>query len=263
MLNLDSVRAKLERAGEHGRLLDQELDAWLKDTPYALSHKVSRDQLRHSVIVSILKPPPLTRWALFVGDAVHNMRSALDHLVYAISVHELKLDPPPNQGRCAFLINDTRDDFRSKHWRIKELSEPVREAIESVQPYNRKHPTMPPLLGVLRDFDDADKHRLIKIVLQQPTDIKVSATGPGVRPEDLRFETAHANVVDGFEIASVTSRSPMPHLKIDCSVTLSVAVEHAPGPAGHERRGIEACVLEDLLPEVHQVVEIVKAAVSA
>lgn len=122
MLNLDSVRAKLERAGEHGRLLDQELDAWLKDTPNALSHKISRDQLRHSVIVSILKPPPLTRWALFLGDAVHNMRSALDHLIYAISVHELKLDPPPNQGRCAFLINDTRDDFRSKHWRIEELS---------------------------------------------------------------------------------------------------------------------------------------------
>jgi hypothetical protein len=263
MLNLDSVGAKLERAYEHGRLLDQELDAWLKDTPYILSHKVSRDQLRHSVIVSILKPPPLTRWALLLGDAVHNMRSALDHLVYAISIHELKTDPPPNEGRCAFLINDTRDDFRSKHWRIRELSQGVREAIESVQPYNRKqHATMPPLLAVLRDFDDADKHRLIKIVLQQPTDINVSATGPGLHPEDLHFETAHANVVDGFEIASVTSRSPMPHLKVDCSVTISVAVEHAPGPAGHERRGIEALVLEDLLPEVHHVVEIIKAAVN-
>jgi hypothetical protein len=265
MLSLDSVLAKIERAHEHARLIDQELDAWIEENPYAISLKINSDCTRHSIVFSILKPPPLQRWSLIFGDAIHNLRSALDHLVYAISVHDLKADPPPNEGRSAFLINDAPNDFRSKYWRIADLSQPIRDAIESVQPYKRPRAPMPPLLSILRDFDDADKHRLIKVVLQRPIAFKIEVKGPGLIPADHHFESPYVDLVDGAEIAWVTSKYPTPHLQLQANVTASIAVEHAPGPGpdGIERTGIERLLLEDLLPEVREVVRIVSAAVGA
>lgn len=261
MLRLDSVFAKIERAREHADLLDKELTAWIDGNPYALHLKVNSDFTRYSVIISILKPPPLQRWSLIFGDAIHNLRSALDHLIYAISIHALKADPPPNERRSAFLINDTPSDFKSKHWRVADLSQPVRQAIESVQPYNRKHANMPPLLTLLRDFDDADKHRLIKVVLQRPVEFNISITGPGLRPEDQHFESAYMDVVDGAEIAWITCKRPTPNLQLNGGVTLTIVVEHVPGPLGVQRTGIERLLLEDLLPEVREVIEVVSGAV--
>ena len=138
---------------------------------------------------------------------------------------------------------------------------PVQTTIEGVQPYNRKHPPMPPLLTVLRDFDDADKHRLIKVVLQRPSAFEISATGPGLKPEEIHFESPYVDLVDGAEIAWVTSDRPTPGLQLSGRVTATIAVEHAPGPGpdGIERTGIERLLLEDLLPEVREIVRIVSA----
>lgn len=257
------MNAKILRAEEHARLLDQELIAWMKEPPYALTRKVSSDLKRHSIAVSILKPPPLQRWSLLLGDAIHNLRSALDHLVYAISVHELKADPPPNERRCAFPIVDAAKDFGSQRKYIRDLSLPVQAAVESVQPYNRKHALMPPLLAVLRDFDDADKHRLIKVVLQRPDEINIDVTAPGLVSDDVHIGSQHVNLVENdTEIAWITLDSPYPNLNVKCRTTLAVLVDHAPGPQDHDRRGIEALLITDLLPEVREVVGIVSSAVT-
>jgi hypothetical protein len=121
---------------------------------------------------------------------------------------------------------------------------------------------MPPLLAVLRDFDDADKHRLIKVVLQRPTEFNWTISGPGLIPDDHHIESPYVDLVDGAEIASVTSKRPTPYLQFKGRVTASIVVEHAPGagPDGIARTGIERLLLEDLLPEVREVVRIVSAA---
>jgi len=233
--------------------------------------KIRTQSLKRSTAISHaqrhlldLKAAAAAALVVDLGDSIHNLRCALDHLVYTISVHELNADPPPNAGKCAFVIKDAPNDFRSNHWHIEALSLPVRKAIESVQPYNRKHPILPPLLAVLRDFDDADKHRLIKVVLQRPYEFNISAIGPGLRPEDHHFESPYVDLADGAEIAWVTSKHPTPHLQLQGRVTATIAVEHAPGPSpgGIERTGIERLLLEDLLPEVREVIRIVSAAVT-
>ncbi len=263
MFRLESVALKLERAHEHARLLEQELEAWIAEQPYAASTRANSDFTRHSVIISILKPPPLQRWSLLFGDAIHNLRCALDHLVYAISVHELSADPPPNAGTCAFIINDRPEDFRSKYFRIRDLSEAVKRAIESVQPYNRQHATKPPLLAVLRDFDDIDKHRLIHVVLQRPYEFRISAAGPGMLPEDQYFESPYVDLVDGAEIAWVSCKRPNPHLRLTGRISATIGVEHRAGPDGVVRTAVERLLLADLLPEIREIVRIVSAAVQA
>jgi hypothetical protein len=43
------------------------------------------DFTRYSFIIRELRRPAFKRWALIAGDCIHNLRSALDHLVYAIA----------------------------------------------------------------------------------------------------------------------------------------------------------------------------------
>jgi hypothetical protein len=59
---------------------------------------------RHSLILRVLKLPALERWSLVAADCVHNLRCALDHLVYAIAVYESGQDPPPNHRGLQFPI---------------------------------------------------------------------------------------------------------------------------------------------------------------
>jgi hypothetical protein len=258
---MERALEKIDRANEHAHLIDQEIRTWFQEYPYTISEKVNSDFTRHSLILSVGTPPPLRRWSLIFGDAVHNLRCALDHLVYAISVHELKSDPPPNQGITQFVINDRGNDFKSKFWRIKDLSDSVRKAIEGVQPYNRPHAFLPPALALIRDLDDSDKHRLIRVAVHKPISFDVSLTGFGFDVSDLTFENPIVELVDGAELAWITSKRPTPYAKLEASVTLSVVVTHDTGPTGIYATGIERLLINELIPEVREVVQIVADAV--
>ena len=50
---------------------------------------------------------------------------------------------------------------------LGQISEPVRAIFESLQPYNRPDPTLPPLLRILRELNNVDKHRLLKLAYEQ------------------------------------------------------------------------------------------------
>ena len=160
-LTAESVHSKLERAEFHAQTLYDEIRPWLRSNPFELRQVVNADSTRYSVVAHLVgDEPPVSRWTLHGWRSVHNLRCALDHLIYAIAVHESGIDPPPDERNLMFPIADVPQSFLDSAYRIKSLSSPVRAAIESVQPYNRSHATLPPLLGVLRDLENTDKHRL-------------------------------------------------------------------------------------------------------
>ena len=70
---------------------------------------------------------------------------------------------PPDENKLMFPITDSAVKFNEAAQRIRSLSAPVRKAIEDVQPFNRPHPKLPPLLAILRDFENIDKHRLLRL----------------------------------------------------------------------------------------------------
>ena len=77
---LAAPRAKLGRAKEHVVELRRELEAYFSREPYAASHDYDPETRCH-IFRAVVREPPPTRFALIVGDAVHNSRAALDHLV--------------------------------------------------------------------------------------------------------------------------------------------------------------------------------------
>ena len=163
-LNLASVEAKLKRAEHHAQSLTDEIIPWLNLNNYKLRKEVNADSTRYSIVVDqIGSDPPSERWSLMVGDCLHNLRCALDHLVYAIAVHESGTDPPLDEKALMFVIADAPGEFAKSSKRIQSLSVPVQAAIERVQPFNRPHATLPPLLSVLANLENVDKHRLVRL----------------------------------------------------------------------------------------------------
>jgi hypothetical protein len=84
----DTCWLKIGRAEEHWNTLYTENKAWVDGTPYNSSKRCNEDGSRHSLVVEIKKHPPLDRWSLVAGDCVHNLRSTLDALVYALAVRQ-------------------------------------------------------------------------------------------------------------------------------------------------------------------------------
>lgn len=217
-LDLTGVRAKLARGQEHAQALDQELRAWIERKPYSLTEHVNSDSTRYSLVLRENERPPFQRWTLMAADCLNNLRSALDHLIYAVAVSESGQNPPPCEGSLMFPITDGRlqfDEALSKG-RLGKLSEPVRAAVESLQPYNRPHPGLPlPLLTILRVLNNSDKHRLLKISYSAVAQGEFSLEGP--HPQDGRQFRSIINsggeLNDGTEIFAMLCDRPTPNMK--------------------------------------------------
>src|SRR5271157_2969691 len=105
-LDLTGVNAKLSRTKEHTNSVKDEVAAWMNTRPCNLTPKANTDFTRWALVISVPKTADLVRWTLIVGDAINNLRPALDHLIYAIAVHESASNSPPDEKRLAFPICD-------------------------------------------------------------------------------------------------------------------------------------------------------------
>lgn len=230
-LDLTSVRAKLTRSQEHTQAFKNEVLAWTERHPYSLLQKKNSDCTRHSLIIRVNEPPPLQRWSLMIADAFNNLRSALDHLVYAIAVHEAAPNVPARERKLQFPITDCGVRFDSavnERHNLGAITEPVRAAIKNAQPYNRPDPTLPPLLAILRDFTNSDKHKLLHLALTCPIRGDIGFSGslpPGAGCEVSPFM---GEIEDEAEVCAIVSSCPTPEMKFDRHVLdVVVAIRHA------------------------------------
>lgn len=119
------------------------------------------------VVARMPDPPPIV--GLLVGDCIHNLRSALDHIVYSlISTNHLRLGKPPSE-KAMFPICDTRSGYLHQIGKLKRLDgipDAVATFIESLQPYHTREKgldhTLHPL-WVLNKLENIDKHRRLTL----------------------------------------------------------------------------------------------------
>jgi len=254
-LDLSAVRAKLARSQEHAQAINNEISAWVDRKPYGLTHHVNSDSTRYSLVLRENEAAPFQRWTLMLADCLNNLRSALDYLVYAVAVSESHSDPPPKWDKLMFPITDCRVKFDNavRRGRLGEISEPVRTVIETLQPYHRPHPKLPPLLGILRDLNDSDKHRLLNLAYGAIAQGALRLEG--THPLDGRsFEPVlnMGQIKDGAEVAAMVCDRPTPNMqwgKIE--IAIIVVVRHRKrDPSGPDFTGhTEVSALLDLLSD--------------
>jgi len=88
-----SFYLKLDRAYEHSKALEDEATGWIKAKPYGIVDEpdpettpdwVSARHHHRRFRVTRVDPVP-DRFSILIGDCVHNLRSALDHLALALA----------------------------------------------------------------------------------------------------------------------------------------------------------------------------------
>jgi hypothetical protein len=259
-LDLTSVHAKQRRAKEHMEVLKNEIRAKVNPDLCKAIKKTNVNSTRYSVFFRLVGDIPYEQFALIGGDCIHNLRSALDHLVYAIAIHESKQSPPPKDNKLKFVIADEPNDFKGFRDSISKLTTDVQTAIESVQPYKRRHSELPPLLALLHEFDIADKHKLLNVCFSA---IHQGHFGSWVNlPPGQSFKLAITmeELKDGTEIAAVIFDRPTPDVTYQWEGDIVVAINHKPGPNGEKLSELYA-LLSLLYTEVDDVIGIVSAAV--
>jgi hypothetical protein len=104
---------------------------------------------------------PAREWGIILGDAVHCLRSALDHLVYGLAG-----DPG---GRTQFPIFTKKKDWVTRapamYWSVLE---PLVAIIDDAQPYHDGEVAADHPLAILRTLSNLDKHRAIPAVALVP-----------------------------------------------------------------------------------------------
>jgi hypothetical protein len=199
--------AKLSRAIHHYLNL-KALHGGFDHRRRPVSVEVDNDRLRYRFRIGEIEPLP-PEWPLVLGDAYHNLRSALDSLAFQLHVRRYRGNVPTNIiDASAFPIRNAEWHYRdgkrkgqpipTDQWKaISTLAKRERTAIEWLQPYkgfDARHPRPSRRIGQIRSgladihrFDIIDKH-------QQPhllTAVLLSVYQPQF-PESLGFEQTPA-----------------------------------------------------------------------
>jgi hypothetical protein len=152
---------KLDRSREH-------LDAlWVE---YKNVMPTQRARLRKAVeglwevtrYLGGMEFPP--RWGLIAGDAIHNARSALDHLV----CHRVRANGRKVTRKHQFPIYDREPDQRGRESiaeNLKGLPGTERDLILDLQPWRDPTSQRSQNLVLLALLDNLDKHQLTQPVL--------------------------------------------------------------------------------------------------
>jgi hypothetical protein len=175
--SLDGCREKQRRGLKHLRDLDSAIADWLGEpgvepSPYRLSGEFRPESGEYVFTGELLKRSDEAEllWGVILGDALHNLRSALDHLVaQLVLLNTGKRSTSAN----AFPICDTRATYLSigkkgepskRDTALRGVSDTHKALIDEMQPYRTRIPpgALHPL-STLRDLSNRDKHRLVHL----------------------------------------------------------------------------------------------------
>ena len=168
MINLQAVDAKLERARSQSHRLKGDVAVFCEErSRLIVPERFGNRQLWVYRGGEAALP---IRWSVRVGEFAHNLRSALDQLVWQLAVAHGNCAGQHGGGRCPgrhseFPIRTRRDPHRMDV-QLCGVGPAARAYIESVQPPRRSRGLHSPNgnrvgrgLGMLRDICNRDKHQ--------------------------------------------------------------------------------------------------------
>lgn len=235
---------KLRRAKRHTDELQASVDAIRKNHAYRFVDEFDPKTRKVSFQLR-LDPDPTLEWGVILGDFVHNVRSALDHLVYQLAA--LNVPEPSGTAFPIFVRERRRPDvendkgfFPDGRALIRKVPDDCKPFFECFQPYQRQDGPEYHILEVLRMLSNEDKHKVVPT-----TPLALFATGiEGMQPLPLQ----HIERVEHFVLhigkplgedqeiahAQVIPNGPDPKMKLDGDPEFFIALRHA-DPVIHGR----------------------------
>jgi hypothetical protein len=236
-LDLSSSRAKLNHAKRHIDRLRSEIPKQSSAKGEGLRLRRQFEPAEGAVVFCLDEVIEIKDdWPFLFGNAINNLRSALDYLAWQLAIRYHKGKEPPETlwPSIQFPITATQsmwDNSRS----IKNMIGVHRAKVKKFQPFKLAKADRSKgavhWLALLREFSNADKHREVQFVycvpavlnrLSQP--IYVDCVPTAVSP--FRWGLPDARNL-GDEVFRFLARptGPNPDLHFDANVSAFVAVE--------------------------------------
>ena len=211
-MTFGSARLNVVRANEH-IVADEELvDCWLDSDAYTIRREINPEAglTFHRAKIKGAPPP---RLSILAGDALQNLRSALDHAVYAVAASQPGGVLPENERALMFPVvanenskgqpADGADVFdRLARRTLPGIPIPVRDFIKQEQPYHWGDGYEHHWLWLIHDLNRIDKHRRLAVATTF-LDFQFVSTPPGIEPR-ITFHRAEGPVKDGDPLVTYT-----------------------------------------------------------
>jgi hypothetical protein len=232
--SLEGPIAKLDRAKTHFQALNRSIGAFKRSKTHDfIVTKFDPDTGEKVVHLKILKEPKNPEWGLLLGDMLHNLRSALDHLVWQLVL--LSGEKPRRQNQ--FPIIRTKAEYweatrnRSESARDRMLvgvSEDHRTFIDLVQPFNARDEPEGTSLAILSWLSNADKHRVVHagfVLTEEPSPelFDVTTLHPTDAPVHVDVSMRWGELKDGAEIMRFRPNPPGAHVNMNAVIPTYIA----------------------------------------
>jgi hypothetical protein len=167
---LAGIERKIARADEHFRRLHAEMSAWDARRPWRLVPEIHDKGRKHFHRLRFLEPVPID-WAVILGEAIHDLRSALDQAIYWLTVDwtgsELPLSSFPVYRRRSNFYQRTKKGIWSSSggmYKIRGIGPGPQAFVEALQPYPQRYRRFYCRdLRTVHDLWNQDKHRLVHL----------------------------------------------------------------------------------------------------
>ncbi len=230
----DEVWPLIGRAKEHAATLSEAIKTWRDKNPNPMRIE-GDDEGRVYTLHWMFDPPHAQRdWGCVLGDFVHNLRAALDHLIWQLVLHD---HGNPGTSNEFPIFDDAVNYGRSSPRKLRGITNPaVLALVERYQPYNPLPPTVatanliPHPLWVVHELDRLHKHQAIQFPMHLPADTAGTITVNSSTPVESTVEL-YLNVPSEHDavFARIAVDGPSDGVDVNFQGTNQVAVQAVPG----------------------------------
>jgi hypothetical protein len=221
--HLVSVRLKIDRARNHFDHLSAAIHEAMRAKQNSNVSPFEFDGERNHLLLRAVEPRPLDQMVpLAIGDSVHNLRSALDHIVFQLAA--INGAPAEAGEKTAFPIYSSPKGFKdfAKKSLAPFISAEALTAIAKLQPYEAGNGGPLSVLWMLSQLDNVDKHRIVVVVAQKvrPYEFTITRFPTGEMFNHVLTESEwkpleHGTELIRFNLSQLLSAPGKVHLKVE------------------------------------------------
>lgn len=263
--SLEPVYMKVGRAREHLEALERSVNDLMRSDAEDINAAGGVDghfDGKEGVFVVKTRVPdtPPTELSLPLGDCLQNLRSALDHLVWQLT---LANNRTPNRATAFPIFREEPADRNKLLDPMRKIHPDAQAIIEEIQPFkNGEGDAADTFLWVLHELNNVDKHRLL-----HPTEVWIVTNacqlllpdGTKVEPTEFldRGAIRQGTVIASYKWPPWTGKGEM-DVTIDTSFDVAFAeppkigpdiVNCAGAPLSFLMREFHAMVRDEIIPE--------------
>ncbi len=235
---LDGPRVKLARAREHLEAFQAEVAAYVEGKTHRIVHQYYAKSCHFTFRWEAPDwNPPLLRWAVIVGDAIHELSTALDHIAWQFALKTRR--KPDSSTAWPVCIGEGQWESKTTQHMLKHIGEDDRAFVHSKQPYPAPHGHDPKThaFAMLRLLSRIDKHRVLHTAVLWP--IQTNAQFVDLRDirsiNDVRIYDEPLE--DGAKLLRVLVTPSGPDPDMDMKAVQSVYVAFIGSDYGHMHEG--------------------------